>query len=240
MEQQQPAATQITQLLKAVGQGDAAARERLWAVLYQEIHRMARLLVAAEHGQTHQPTSLVHEAFLRLAPDGEMNFANRRHFFVAAAQAMRRALIDDARRRMRLKRGGAGNAPPTDAEPNRADGHPPPDPLPGKAREQADGHPHPGPLPGRERELRAKGRRVDIEEIACFDQDPVEVLAINEALTKLEKYAPRMAEVVMLRYICGWSVDETAALLGVSPRTVDSDWRCARAWLHRELSPAVD
>jgi len=71
---------------------------------------------------------------------------------------------------------------------------------------------------------------------ADFDQDPAEVLAIDEALTRLEQVEPRQAEVVVLRYFAGLSIDESAEALEVAPRTVDNDWRYAKAWLHRELS----
>jgi len=74
------------------------------------------------------------------------------------------------------------------------------------------------------------------ETAGSFDQDPDEVLAIDEALTKLEQTHPLQAEVVMLRYFTGLTVEETAHALDVSPRTVDREWLFARAWLHRELS----
>lgn len=178
----------VTQLLVAVGRGDAGAREELWTVIYEELRAMARRQLAAEAGGTLQPTTLVHEAYLRLTADEDVRWENRRHFFAAAAQAMRRIRIDDARKRKRLKRGGGAK---------------------------------PGPLQ---------------EAPPVFDQDPTEVLAVDEALTRLEREAPRKAEVVMLRYFVGLTVDETAEALGLSPKTVDNDWRIARAWLHGELS----
>ena len=139
-------------------------------------------------GRTLQPTALIHEAYLRLmgAVDGE--FANRRHFFAAAARVMRCIRIDDARRRGRLKRGGGDS---------------------------------PGSLE---------------DEPPMFDQDPAEVLAVHEALDRLEERHPEQAEVVMLRYFASMTVAETAVAMEVSPRTVNKEWRLARAWLHRELS----
>lgn len=71
---------------------------------------------------------------------------------------------------------------------------------------------------------------------AWFDQDPTEVLTVDDALKELESIAPRAAQVVVLRYFSGMSIDETAAALGISPRTVDNEWHSARAWLHRTLS----
>lgn len=179
----------VTQLLAAAGQGDSSAQDRLWALIYDELHNVAQGQLAAEHGgRTLQPTTLVHEVYLRLTANEDVHWASRRQFFAAAAQAMRRIRIDDARKRNRQKRGG------------------------GK---------RPGPL---------------VSEPPVFDQDPVEVLAVDEVLAKLERIDPRKAEVVVLRYFAGLTVKETARVLGVSPKTVDNEWRFAKAWLRRELS----
>ncbi|HKQ50409.1 MAG TPA: ECF-type sigma factor [Phycisphaerae bacterium] len=115
----------ITQLLSAVGRGDGTARERLWACVYHELREMAQAQMAREAaGRTLQPTALVHEAYLKLfggaisntaegghatatSEGGCATFENRRHFFAAAARAMHQILVDDARRRGSLKRGGA-------------------------------------------------------------------------------------------------------------------------------------
>ena len=183
------AAGPITQLLDAVGGGDSEALNRLWSTVYDELHRLARSQLAQEgSGCSFQTTSLVNETYLRLIGDGDVSWANRRHFFGAAAKAMRRILVDDARMRERLKRGG-GQAP--------------------------------GPL---------------LDELPGPEQDPLKLLAISEALEKLEHVDPPRAEIAMLRYFAGLSIDETAAAINVSPRTVDTGWRFARAWLHRELS----
>ncbi len=181
--------SQLTQLLEDAGQGDAPAREKLWTLVYDELHSLARLQMVGEAaGRTLQPTALVHEVFLRLFGGTQTEFSSRRHFFGAAARAMRQIRTDDARRRKRLKR-GAGQRP-----------------------ESFD------------------------EDPPIFDQDPAEVLAVSEALDKLEREDPRKAEVVTLRYFAGLTRDETAAALGVSPRTIDNEWRFARAWLYEELS----
>ena len=180
--------TEITRLLDAVGAGDSQARERLWEVIYRELRLMAASQVAAEQpGRGVQATTLVHEAYLRLFSDGNERYTNRRHFFGAAAQAMRRILVDDARNRGRLKRGGDGQKLQLSVEP------------------------------------------------ATFDTDPMEVLALEQALQKLEQNYSRAAEIVQLRYFTGLTVDQTAELLGVAPRTVDAEWCMARAWLSREL-----
>lgn len=97
----------ITQLLAAVSRGDESASEKLWGTIYDELHGLAQRQMANEApGGTLQPTSLVHEAYLRLFGSENVDWKNRRHFFAAAAQAMRQIRIDDARKRKRLKRGG--------------------------------------------------------------------------------------------------------------------------------------
>lgn len=179
----------VTRLLTAIGQGDEAARSKLWRLVYDELHHVARRQLAREApGRTLQPTSLVHEVFLRLTAGGAVQFENRRHFFGAAARAMRQIRIDDARRRGRVKRGGGKRPGVVDQEP------------------------------------------------AVFDQDPAQVLAVDEALKRLEQMDPRKAEVVTLRYFTGLTEEETAAALDLSRRTVQMEWRLAKAWLHRELS----
>ena len=177
----------VTRLLQRAGDGDASARDQLWHVVYAELKQIAAYQLAAEHGDvTLAPTVLVHEAFLRLVgADGR--FENRRHFFAAAARAMRRIRIDDARRRKRQKRGGGVNLSPLGDEP--------PD----------------------------------------LNDDADTVLAVDEVLDRLRDIDPRKHEVVELRYFAGLTVDETAAAMGISARTVNVDWRFARAWLHREL-----
>ena len=179
----------ITQLLSAARGGDESAQEQLWTVVYQELKAMARAQLGKEAaGKTLAPTVLVHEAFFRLFGQEPTAWSNRRHFFGAAARAMRQIRIDDARRRKRLKRGGENNPAALEEEP------------------------------------------------PVFDQDPAEVLAVHEALEELERRDGRQAQVVMLRYFSGLTEEETAAVLDVSRRTVQIDWRLARAWLHRELS----
>jgi RNA polymerase sigma factor (TIGR02999 family) len=97
----------ITQLLQAVGPGGTRTSEELLPLVYDDLHRQAVMQMAREtEGQTLQPTALLHEAWLRLTGGGERKWQNRAHFFGAAAEAMRRILIEKARRRFRLKRGG--------------------------------------------------------------------------------------------------------------------------------------
>jgi RNA polymerase sigma factor (TIGR02999 family) len=95
----------VTRILSAIEQGDLRAADQLLPLVYDELRQLATAKLASEKpGQTLQPTALVHEAYLRLV--GDRQFENRRHFFAAAAEAMRRILIENARSRRRLKRGG--------------------------------------------------------------------------------------------------------------------------------------
>jgi RNA polymerase sigma factor (TIGR02999 family) len=97
----------ITQILQAVGRGEGRASEELLPFVYEEWRRLAKLRMAQqEAGQTIQPTALVHEAWLQLVGNGDRTWQNRAHFFGAAADAMRRILIDNARRKSTLKHGG--------------------------------------------------------------------------------------------------------------------------------------
>jgi RNA polymerase sigma factor (TIGR02999 family) len=99
--------SEITQVLQAIGRGEGRASEELLPLVYQELRRLAAARMAQEAaGQTLQPTAVVHEAWLRLVADGDRTWENRAHFFGAAAEAMRRILIENARRKSRLKRGG--------------------------------------------------------------------------------------------------------------------------------------
>lgn len=176
------------------------ANPALVAQLYDELREIARQQMSRERpGQTLQTTALVHEAYLRLGgklpdhtspsddPTATRNSTSTQRFFQAAAIAMRRILVDRARARNRLKRGGGQ-------------------------------------------------RRVPLEDADAgnFD-DSVDWLALDDALTALEAQDKELAALVGLRYFAGLSVDQTAAALGISPRTVDRDWKLARAFLQRQL-----
>jgi RNA polymerase sigma factor (TIGR02999 family) len=163
----------------------------LLPILYAELRRLAASLTAQRGpGQTLTPTALVHEAFLRLVKDQDPGWQGRRHFFGAAARAMREILIEQARHKSRLKRGGGG-------------------------------------------------RRVELAEgMAWIEPPAADVLALDEAITRLQAEDPRLAEIVMLRYYSGLSVEETAAVVGVSVSTLTRDWRYARAWLAGVLGEA--
>ena len=179
----------VTQMLEAVSAGKEGAEEELFALVYDELRRMARSRMAgAQPGQTLQPTALVHEVYLRLLRKQEPHWDNRAHFFTACAQAMRHILIERARRKSRLKRGGEFRHVEFDT---------------------ADGH---------------------------IDPESEDLLALDQALTRLEARDAAMAEVVKLRYFAGLTIEETAQALQSSPRSVNRHWSAARAWLHRELA----
>jgi RNA polymerase sigma factor (TIGR02999 family) len=139
-------------------------------------------------GHTLQATALVHEAYLRIGRDRLVPFENRAHFFAAAAEAMRRILIDHARAKGAAKRGGEAVRTP-----------------------------------------------LSVVDLAA-ECDPAEVMALDEALTRLEQAEPEVAAVVRLRFFAGLSGDDTAEALGLSPRQVDRLWAYARAWLLREMT----
>jgi len=99
--------SQVTQLLNAIDAGDSQAANQLLPLVYGELRKLAAAKMAHEQpGQTLQPTALVHEAWLRLVGEEEVRFSGRGHFFAAAAEAMRRILIERARRKNTVKRGG--------------------------------------------------------------------------------------------------------------------------------------
>jgi RNA polymerase sigma factor (TIGR02999 family) len=184
----------VTDLLSAIDRGDPRAAQDLFPLMYDELRGLAAAKLAREPaGQTLQPTALVHEAYLRLVDgDAEQRFHGRGHFFGAAAEAMRRILIDQARRKQAEKRGG------------------------GRAR-------------------------VDLDELAPAAGDRADdLIALDDALAQLAAAEPQAADLVKLRYFGGLTIKDAAAALGVSPRTADSLWAYARAWLLDRLdSPAT-
>ncbi|TWT78732.1 RNA polymerase sigma factor SigM [Planctomycetes bacterium CA13] len=181
----------ITQILSAIEAGDPRAANDLLPLVYEELRRLAASRMNQEKsGQTLQPTALVHEAFMRLVGGNvSQQWDGRGHFFAAAAESMRRILIENARRKGRAKRGG---------------------------------------------EIK---RRDLYDDVAVVDTDNVdELLFLDEALNKLALEDPQLAKLVELRYFTGLTIEETAKVLGVSPRTTKRNWAYARAWLQREMS----
>ena len=191
-------AQQVTRLIKAAGAGDPKAAESLLPLVYDELRRLAAAQLSKEPaGQTLQPTALVHEAYLRLVGGEAIEWQGRGHFFAAAARAMRRILIDRARRHRAGKHGG--------------------DRARAELREDLIADPTPG----------TGGSGIDL-------------LRLDAALARLEARDSRQAEIVLLRYFAGLSIEQTGEALGVSIGTVKNDWVFARAWLRRELESITD
>jgi RNA polymerase sigma factor (TIGR02999 family) len=193
----------VTQILNAIEQGDPHAAEQLLPLVYDELRKLAAQRLSAEKpGQTLQATALVHEAYLRLiggrsAGKGDNDsfagaagsqFSNRGHFFAAAAEAMRRILVENARRKRRFKHGG-----------------------------QFD---------------RIEIELADLPTRLASD----ELLALDEALEKLQQQDPIKARLVTLRYFAGMTIEQAAEVLGISRVTAHRYWVYARAWLHQQIT----
>ena len=179
----------VTRILSAIDQGDPHASEQLLPLVYDELRRLAVQKMARESpGQTLEATALVHEAYLRLVDTTKVQQWNSRgHFFAAAAEAMRRILIEKARHKRSLKAGG-------------------------------------------------DRRRLEMPDIEATNVgSDLDLLALNEALEKLEHQDKRRAQVVKLRFFAGLTIEETGLALGISPSTADSDWAYARCWLRLEM-----
>jgi RNA polymerase sigma factor (TIGR02999 family) len=166
-----------------------ASSTDLLPAVYEELRHLAgHMMARTPPGQTLQATALVHEAFLRLSRSETRLWDSPAHFYSAAAEAMRRIMIDHARRNGALRRGGGQH-------------------------------------------------RLSLDEVQLASGTPPEsLLAIDEALTKLQAEDPGKAELVKLRFFGGLSVAEAGKLLGISERTVKRHWAFARAWLYQELT----
>ena len=186
--------SEVTRLLGEIDRGDGGAAARLLPVIYDELRKLAAARMADEPpGQTLDATALVHEAYMRLlGDDAQHQWDNRGHFFAAAAEAMRRILVDNARRKRRPKHGG-------------------------------------------------DRKRIDLEQTSLLAPSRADdLLALDEALTRLAAEEPAKAEVVKLRFFAGLSVEEAALALGISAATAKRHWAYARAWLHTALSEVAD
>jgi RNA polymerase sigma factor (TIGR02999 family) len=176
---------QLTALLRAWGEGDAAAADRLLPSVYAQLRRQAaRQMRRERRGHTLRPTALVNEVYLRLN-GAAVDWKSRAQFFGVAARVMRRILVEHARRRGAAKRLG----------------------------------------------------RVTLDETVAVRQlRDVDVVALEEALEELGSIDPQKARMVELRFYGGLSLEDTAAVTGVSASTVTREWRMARAWLFRRLT----
>ena len=184
---------QITALLVAAREGDRSALDALFPLVYDELHRLAKAQRRRWRGHyTVNTTALVHEAYLKLVRQEQVDWKERGHFFALAAKAMRQILSDYARKQQTAKRGG-------DVD------------------------------------------KVSLDDVAPVAANPVppdaadELIALDEALKKLERMNERQSRVVECRFFAGLPVRETAAVLDVSTATVKRDWRLASAWLRREI-----
>jgi RNA polymerase sigma factor (TIGR02999 family) len=174
----------VTEALVAHRQGEPGAFDRLVALVYDDLRRIAhRQLGRLRPGRTVNSTALVHEAYLKMVDQSRVSWQDRSHFFAIAASAMRQILVDHARRRGRQKRGG-GLRPAT-----------------------LDNH------------------------VGAVEADAERILLVHDALERLAAVDPRLARIAECRYFAGYSEEETAGILSVSPRTVRRDWTRARAWL---------
>ena len=179
----------VTQILSQIEDGNGQAAEKLLPLVYDELRRLAVEKLAHEKpGQTLQATALVHEAYIRLVDvEKVQHWDSRGHFFAAAAEAMRRILINRARDKKRLKRGG-------------------------------------------------HLRRLDLDKIdIAVETADDELLAVDEALVRLAEENKTCAELVKMRFFAGLSLEDAAAVLGISASTADRYWAYSRAWLFEAL-----
>lgn len=181
---------EVTRILSAIEGGDSQAARDLLPLVYDELRRLAAQKLAHEKpGQTLQATALVHEAYVRLVDgEGAGRWNGRGHFFAAAAESMRRILIENARRKQAEKHGGG--------------------------RHRLELH----------------------EDLSAGTTTPDDVLAVDEALTRLQSVDPVAARVVTLRYFAGLTMPEAAETLGLSLRSAERNWTYARTWLRREMA----
>lgn len=179
----------VTRILSAIEEGDPSAAEQLLPLVYDELRKLAAQKMAQEKpGQTLQATALVHEAYIRLVDvEKAQHWNSRGHFFHAAAEAMRRILVDQARRKLSGRRGG-GNAP------------------------------------------------VEIDNDLAAPAAPEEVIAVHDAMDALAAEDELAAQLVRLRYFAGFSIEQTADMLGMSRATAYRIWTYARAWLRASIT----
>jgi RNA polymerase sigma factor (TIGR02999 family) len=179
----------VTHILSAIERGNPSAADQLLPLVYDELRRLAaQKLTQEKPGQTLDATALVHEAYLRLVDvEQAQHWDSRGHFFAAAAEAMRRILVEHARRKRSLKHGG--------------------------------GHTRQELTPDLNAALEASD----------------DLLALDEALTRLAATEPEVAELVKLRYFAGLTIPQAASHLGIAPRTADAWWAYARAWFQAAL-----
>lgn len=179
----------VTRILQAIEHGEVGAADELLPLVYDQLRREAQRRMAGERSDhTLQATALVHEAYLRLLGSEKIPWQNRAHFFAAAAEAMRRILIDHARHKKAARHGGGRG-------------------------------------------------RVDLDDADLASEAPsTDIIALDEALTKLATEDGIKADLVKLRYFAGLTAEQAGEMLGISRATADRYWAYARAWLYHEIT----
>lgn len=192
MDKQELKTPEITEMLREWSDGKTEALDKLLPLVYDELHRQAaRYLRKERPGHTLQTTALVNEAYLKLIDRRDVNWESRTHFFAVAAQAMRCILVDHAKAKHRLKRGG-------------------------------------------------DNLKMSLEKaatlVAAKDEKGVDLIALDEALSRLAVLDEQQARVVELKFFGGLILEEIAEALRISRATVAREWEAARVWLYRELT----
>jgi len=185
---------EVTRLLQDCSQGNREALDKLLPLVYNELRRLAHSYLSHERPDlTLQTTALVHEAYLKLIDQHSVNWENRAQFFAISAQAMRRILLDNARRHTAAKRGSGG-------------------------------------------------QKISLDDVATLSVDSANesLIALDLALRKLETIDDAQSKIVELRYFGGLTIEETAAVLKISPSSVQREWTLARAWLYKAITGTPD
>ena len=180
----------LSSLFDAAERGDKAVSDDLFAVLYEELHRLARCQLAHQVPMSIGATTLLHQAYIEMAGRDMAAFPDRARFMGYAARVMRGLIIDHARSRSALKRGG---------------------------------------------QFHITSSAVAVEEHV----DHLELEQLGAALDQLAEVDPSLAEVVDMKFFCGFTFTEIAAMRGISERTVQRQWEKARIYLHRKLSKDI-
>ncbi|MHC4948801.1 MAG: sigma-70 family RNA polymerase sigma factor [Planctomycetota bacterium] len=210
--------SEVTATLDRIRTGDTEAKTRLVELIYEDLKAAAQRLMRHERpDHTLQPTALVNESLLRLMDTTTLGrLDDRNHLLAAATVAFKRVLIDHARARATAKRGGGRTREPL----HEASGGASPDPTPSPDEVAASESPFDALL-------------------AWYDERGMDILALDAALDELRELDQRWFDVILLRFFGGFTIEQTAGLIGVSPRTVAQAWSQARAWLRVRLGDEV-
>lgn len=180
--------SETTHVLSAVVEGDRSQIDRLMELTYEDMRRLATSYLADDtKSNTLQPTAVVHEAFMKMVSQDDVDWKGRSHFFAVGATAMRQVLVDHARGKLAHKRGG------------------------GRTKISLD------------------------ERLAVSSEKDEDVLALDEALTRLAEINGQRAQIVEMRFFAGMTLDEIALVLDISNSTVKRQWAATSSWLRSEL-----